>query len=195
MKELADGFRRFAAKADSKFYSSLIAGQHPHTMMISCSDSRIIPEHIFDAKPGEIFVLRNVGNLARTEESSVRACIDYAVKHLKVERTAVLAHNQCGAVKATEDKEHLDTEGLRKWLEQEEYTGSDLEEAEKAQAVRQLAKLREYPTVREATEAGRLELCAIYFHLEPISMETDRDGEWHLICSENPCPFCNFNMY
>ena len=88
MKELADGFRRFAAKADSKFYSSLIAGQHPHTMMISCSDSRIIPEHIFDAKPGEIFVLRNVGNLARTEESSVRACIDYAVKHLKVERIA-----------------------------------------------------------------------------------------------------------
>ena len=181
MKELADGFRRFAAKADSKFYSSLIAGQHPHTMMISCSDSRIIPEHIFDAKPGEIFVLRNVGNLARTEESSVRACIDYAVKHLKVGRIAVLAHNQCGAVKATEDKEHLDTEGLRKWLEQEEYTGSDLEEAEKAQAVRQLAKLREYPTVREATEAGRLELCAFYFHLEPISMETYRDGEWHLI--------------
>ena len=178
MKELADGFKRFAAKADRDFYSGLIAGQRPHTMMISCSDSRIIPEHIFDAKPGEIFILRNVGNLARTEESSVRACIDYAVKHLKVKRLAVLGHNQCGAVKATEDKEHLDTEGLKKWLEQEEYTGSDLEGAEKAQAVRQLTKLKEYPTVKEAFEAGRLELCALYFHLDPLSVETYEGGEW-----------------
>ena len=181
MKELADGFKRFAAKADRDLYSGLIAGQHPHTMMISCSDSRIIPEHIFDAKPGEIFILRNVGNLARTEESSVRACIDYALKHLKVKRIAVLAHNQCGAVKATENKEHLDTEGLKKWLEQEEYTGLDLEGAEKAQAVRQLAKLKEYQTVKEALEAGRLELCALYFHLDPISMETYEDGEWRAL--------------
>jgi len=179
MKELADGFKRFAAKADRDFYADLVAGQRPHTMMISCSDSRIIPEHIFDAKPGEIFILRNVGNLARTEESSVRACIDYAVKHLKVKRLAVLGHNQCGAVKATEDKEHLDTEGLRKWLDQEEYTGLDLEGAEKAQAVRQLVKLKEYPTVKEASEAGLLDLCALYFHLDPLSMETYEDGEWH----------------
>lgn len=178
MNELTEGFKRFAAKADQEFYSGLVAGQHPHTLMISCSDSRMIPEHIFDAKPGEIFILRNVGNLARTEESSVRACIDYAVKHLKVKRIAVLGHNQCGAVKATEDKEHLDTEGLKTWLEEEEYTGSDLEQAEKAQAVRQLAKLKEYPTVKEAFEAGRLELCALYFHLAPISIETYEDGEW-----------------
>lgn len=178
MNELTEGFKRFAAKADQEFYSGLLAGQHPHTLMISCSDSRIIPEHIFDAKPGEIFILRNVGNLARTEESSVRACIDYAVKHLKVKRIAVLGHNQCGAVKATEDKEHLDTEGLKTWLEEEEYTGSDLEQAEKAQAVRQLAKLKEYPTVKEAFETGRLEFCALYFHLDPISIETYEDGEW-----------------
>ena len=170
MKELTDGFKRFAAKADRKFYAGLKSGQNPHTMIISCSDSRIIPEHIFDARPGDIFLLRNVGNLARTEESSVRACIDYAVRHLKVKRLAVLAHNQCGAVKATEDKEHLDTEGLKKWLEQEEYTGSDLEEAEKAQAVRQLAKLKKYQTVNEAIESGTLELCALYFGLDPLSM-------------------------
>lgn len=181
MKELADGFKRFAAKADRDFYADLVAGQRPHTMMISCSDSRIIPEHIFDAKPGEIFILRNVGNLARTEESSVRACIDYAVKHLKVKRIAVLGHNQCGAVKATENKEHLDTEGLIKWLEQEEYTGSDLEQAEKAQAVRQLEKLKEYKTVKETLEKRDLELCALYFHLDPLSLEIYENDEWRNI--------------
>lgn len=178
MLELKEGFRRFSAKADHAFYAGLVAGQHPHTMIISCSDSRIIPEYIFDAEPGEIFVLRNVGNLARTEESSVQACIDYAIRHLNVKKIAVLAHNQCGAVKATEHKEHLDTEGLKKWLEQEEYTGSGLEAAEKNQAVRQLAKLSEYTTVKEATKDGHLELCALYFHLEPISLEIYEDGKW-----------------
>ncbi len=181
MKEITEGFRRFAANADRKLYSTLTAGQHPHTMMISCSDSRIIPEQIFDAGPGEIFMLRNVGNLARTEESSVRSCIDYAVKHLKVKRIIVLAHNQCGAVKATEDKGHLDTEGLKTWLEQEEYTGSDLEQAEKAQALRQLSKLKKYPAVKEATEEERLELYALYFHLDPISMEIYEEGKWRIL--------------
>ncbi len=182
MKELAEGFKRFASKADRQLYGDLLAGQHPHTMMISCSDSRIIPEHIFDAGPGELFMLRNVGNLARIEESSVQACIDYAVKHLKVKRIALLAHNQCGAVKATANKGHLDTEGLRKWLEQEEYAGPDLEQAEKAQAVRQLTKLSEYKTVREVAASGELELCALYFRLDPISMETYEDGKWRSLC-------------
>ncbi|MDD4160550.1 MAG: carbonic anhydrase [Synergistaceae bacterium] len=181
MKELKDGFKRFAAKADREFYAGLNSAQHPHTMIISCSDSRIIPEYIFDAKPGEIFVLRNVGNLARTEESSVRACIDYAVRHLKVKRLAVLAHNQCGAVKATEDKEHLDTEGLIKWLEKEEYTGDSLAEAEKAQAVRQLGKLMEYPAVKDAFETKKLEICAFYFNLDPISLEVFENGSWRNI--------------
>ena len=181
MLELKEGFKRFAAKADRDFYAGLVAGQHPHTLVICCSDSRIIPEYIFDAKPGEIFILRNVGNLARIEESSVQACIDYAVKHLKVRKIAILAHNQCGAVKATEHKEHLDTEGLKKWLEQEEYTGVDLEAAEKNQAVRQLVKLSEYTTVKDASKTGHLELCAFYFRLDPISLEIYEDGKWRFL--------------
>jgi len=181
MLELKEGFKRFAAKADNDFYAGLVAGQHPHTLVICCSDSRIIPEYIFDAKPGEIFILRNVGNLARIEESSVQACIDYAIKHLKVKKIAVLAHNQCGAVKATEHKEHLDTEGLKKWLEQEEYTGANLETAEKNQAVRQLVKLSEYTTVKEALKADNLELCSLYFRLNPISLEIYEEGKWRLI--------------
>ena len=181
MLELKEGFKRFAAKANNDFYAGLVAGQHPHTLVICCSDSRIIPEYIFDAKPGEIFILRNVGNLARIEESSVQACIDYAIKHLKVKKIAVLAHNQCGAVKATEHKEHLDTEGLKKWLEQEEYTGTDLEAAEKSQAVRQLVKLSEYTTVKDASKTGQLEQCAFYFRLDPISLEIYEDGKWRFL--------------
>ena len=84
MKELIEGYKHFAATADKDFYSELTKGQKPHTLVISCSDSRIIPEEIFSAKPGEIFVLRNVGNLAKTDESSVQACIDYAVLHLGI---------------------------------------------------------------------------------------------------------------
>ena len=79
---------------------------------------------------------------------------------------------------------NMELEGIsldKKWLEQEEYTGADLEQAEKAQAVRQLAKLSKYETVREALASGKLELCALYFRLDPISMETYEDGEWRAL--------------
>lgn len=181
MTELTEGFKRFAANADQEFYSGLVKGQQPHTLMISCSDSRIIPEQIFDAKPGEIFVLRNVGNLARIEESSVQSCIDYAVKHLGVKRIAVLGHNQCGAVKATEHKAHLDTDGLREWLKQEEFDGENLVCAEKAHAIRQLNKILAYPIVKKEVADGKLEVCTLYFSMNPVSMEIYEEGGWHLL--------------
>ena len=181
MKELIEGYKHFAATADKDFYSELTKGQKPHTLVISCSDSRIIPEEIFSAKPGEIFVLRNVGNLAKTDESSVQACIDYAVLHLGVKNIVVLGHSCCGAVKASEHKEHLDTSGLRSWLAEEEYLGDSTEAAEKAQALRQLDKLLNYPAVKEKIAADNLTLQTMYFGLSPLKMEVYREGEWREI--------------
>ena len=181
MKELIEGYKHFAATADKDFYSELTKGQKPHTLVISCSDSRIIPEEIFSAKPGEIFVLRNVGNLAKTDESSVQACIDYAVLHLGIKNIVVLGHSCCGAVKASEHKEHLDTSGLRSWLAEEEYRGDSTESAEKDQTLRQLDKLLKYPAVQEKIASGSLTLQAMYFALSPLKMEVYREGEWREI--------------
>ncbi len=75
----------------------LASGQHPHTIVLSCSDSRVPPEVLFDQKLGEIFVVRTAGEAI--EPTSI-ASIEYAVEHLGVKNILVMGHTQCGAVKA-----------------------------------------------------------------------------------------------
>lgn len=83
-----------ASKAD---ITRLSAGQHPHTIVLSCSDSRVPPEVLFDQKLGEIFVVRTAGEAI--EPTSI-ASIEYAVEHLGAKNILVMGHTQCGAVKA-----------------------------------------------------------------------------------------------
>lgn len=83
-----------ASKAD---IARLASGQHPHTIVLSCSDSRVPPEVLFDQKLGEIFVVRTAGEAI--EPTSI-ASIEYAVEHLGAKNILVMGHTQCGAVKA-----------------------------------------------------------------------------------------------
>ena len=75
----------------------LVSGQSPYAIILSCADSRVVPESIFDANAGEIFVLRVAGNIANT---STIASIEYAVAHLGTKLILVLGHESCGAVTA-----------------------------------------------------------------------------------------------
>ena len=77
--------------------SSLVSGQSPYAIILSCADSRVIPESIFDANAGQIFVCRVAGNIANT---STIASIEYAVAHLGTKLIMVLGHESCGAVTA-----------------------------------------------------------------------------------------------
>ena len=76
----------------------LIKGQHPKLLVITCSDSRVIPEFIFNSSLGEIFVIRTAGNVVNEGEL---ATVEYAIEHLKVEHIVVLGHTHCGAIHAT----------------------------------------------------------------------------------------------
>lgn len=76
---------------------TLVNGQSPYAIVLSCADSRVIPESIFNANPGELFVVRVAGNIANT--SSI-ASIEYAVAHLRTQLIVVLGHESCGAVTA-----------------------------------------------------------------------------------------------
>jgi carbonic anhydrase len=82
---------------DKKIRESLITGQDPYAIVLSCADSRVVPESIFDANAGELFVLRVAGNIANT---STIASIEYAVAHLGTKLIVVLGHESCGAVTA-----------------------------------------------------------------------------------------------
>lgn len=100
---LEDGNQRFVNdKLDGKLQDStrrnlLIAGQEPFAIILSCADSRVVPELVFDTGLGELFVIRVAGNVANT--SSI-ASIEYAVAHLNSQVIIVLGHESCGAVTA-----------------------------------------------------------------------------------------------
>ena len=76
----------------------LSAGQHPFAVVLCCSDSRVAPEIIFDQKLGDLFVIRNAGNVV---DEDVLGSIEYAVEHLETSLVVVLGHSCCGAVTAT----------------------------------------------------------------------------------------------
>ena len=85
----------------------LIKGQHPYALIITCSDSRVIPEEIFSASLGELFVIRSAGNVINDGEL---ASIEYGLKHLNIQYVLVLGHTSCGAVHAAmhnEEGEYL----------------------------------------------------------------------------------------
>ncbi|MFA0889682.1 MAG: carbonic anhydrase [Synergistales bacterium] len=182
MERILDGYREFKKTADREAYGRLAKGQAPHTLVVSCSDSRIIPEAIFSAKPGELFVLRNVGNVCRLDDPSVACAVEYAVNHLKVGSLVVLAHSDCGAVKAVEHKEHLDSPGLVDWLCEECFDGCDLDSAIKASGIRQFERISTHPAVKAAVEAGHLEVGLLFFDLGTLGLARYNGKDWDRVC-------------
>lgn len=194
MDTLLQGYGRFRERADRDAYCALCSGQAPHSLVIICSDSRIVPEDIFDARPGELFVLRNVGNLARTDEPSVAAALDYALLHLGVKNVVVLAHTDCGAVKATRHPEHLDTEGLRLWLGEEHFDGADVEEGGRSQAAGPHPEIPPLQEARRRRKDVSLPVFLLYRDVQPGDLcqrpvGRSRNGLGDLQVDRSCCPY------
>jgi len=100
IKDLQEGNERYIEKTKNELKKH-IDGQNPRIAVLTCSDSRVIPEFIFNKKIGEIFVVRVAGNIAL--DTSVISSLEYAVDHLKIDLLIILAHSNCGAVKAAEE--------------------------------------------------------------------------------------------
>jgi carbonic anhydrase len=124
MSRLLEGVRRFRHEVYPRrrevYQEAASTPQHPHTLFITCADSRVDPELITQSGPGEIFVTRNVGNLVPAYGAmlgGVTTVIEYAVAALGVRHVVVCGHTDCGAMKALlhpQQAEHLRT--LKAWL-------------------------------------------------------------------------------
>ncbi|MDP1670650.1 MAG: carbonic anhydrase, partial [Alphaproteobacteria bacterium] len=107
--QLLDGYRQFKdahLAEQGALYRRLAQGQTPGVMMIACADSRVDPATIFNAGPGELFVVRNVANLVPPYEPGggyhgTSAAIEFAVEHLKVQDIVIMGHGQCGGIAAS----------------------------------------------------------------------------------------------
>ncbi len=185
---LRAGVERFRATARPRYsdlFQQLADGQAPHTLFITCSDSRINPNLITSTEPGELFIVRDVGNLvppaSETQASPGGAAIDYAVGILGVQKIVVCGHSGCGAVKALLSDEPLPAglKNLHAWLESTEardrirsYPKSlTPDEVGKLNALAQLDRLRAYPVVADKLASGELSLTAWFFDVKTGELE------------------------
>lgn len=190
-EHLIDGLRRFKRDvfpAYEEHYRSLVAhGQRPTTLFLGCADSRVVPDLLTSAAPGELFVLRNVGNLVppfEPEQSyhGVAASIEFGVALLQVKDLVVCGHSHCGAVRALYERPpgaaSAATPHIDKWLDLARPaqlpgppTPESLRRTEKRSIVLQLERLLTYPIVRERVEAGDLCLHGWYYLIEDGSVQ------------------------
>jgi carbonic anhydrase len=190
---LIAGFKRFRKKyfqengAGHSVYQRLAsAGQAPKTLLIGCSDSRVDPAILTGAAPGDIFVVRNVGNIVPPHESfevgfhGTSSALEFAVVNLKVDNIIILGHRQCGGIRALMSEPtgkgdsfigqwmHIVSEARQKVLA--EHSGVDEEAqlrfAEMESLKISLRNLHTFPFVRDAIKSRQMNVMGIYFDLE-----------------------------
>ena len=161
---LTKGNMEFVHKYDIGRLKELQKGQSPHSCVITCSDSRVCPEHIFNADLGDIFVIRTAGNVV--VDPTVLGSIEYAVAHLKVPVVVVLGHSNCGALTAAMgDAPDGNAGKMVRYLQEMDMEG-DLDDLVVRNIHRQIDELRNLSSVvRDAESAGDTSLVGAVYDL------------------------------
>jgi carbonic anhydrase len=198
IEQLIEGHQNFQqnfAREQSDYLRKLAeVGQSPDTLMVSCSDSRVIPELITSAAPGQLFIVRNVGNMVppyATRNMTVGSALEYAIEHLGIKHIVVLGHYGCGAMAALRNvfgpggkKEQgpLPDTPLLTWLQYAEAsfheavqkgvldTDQWLDTLVEENVLQQLSNMSEYPVVRTAVEKGGVSLHAWTYALDETAL-------------------------
>jgi len=190
LNELIDGYRRFRDSdwsLERERWSELSEGQSPRVMILSCADSRVDPSHIFDARPGEMFVVRNIAALTPPYETTsgyhgVSAALEFAVTQLEVEEILVMGHGMCGGCSAAltgtfDDRRPGHGQFIADWVRmldrardkvRARHTELDREaflDMEYEAVKVSLANLRTFPWIRDREQAGKLTLHGAHFSI------------------------------
>src|SRR5579871_6705359 len=172
-------FRRHVRPGYRKQFAHLALGQRPDTLFVACSDSRVVPNTFASADPGDLFVIRNVGNLIPPPGAcSEAAAIEFALSYLQVKDIIVCGHSDCGAIRALSSGASRVPPHLRHWLRHGRTAvmayrrGRRLDKSlepnntlSQINVLQQIEHLRSYPEVRRRTLAGALRLHGWWFDL------------------------------
>jgi len=192
----------------SELYAKLTQdGQSPKALMISCADSRVVPEQIMQAQPGDLFVCRNAGNMVppfATQNGGVSSTVEYAVAALGVRDIIVCGHSDCGAMKALSEPANLvGMPNVAAWLRHgsaaEHVVNTcygELEGQERLRAislenvVAQIAHLRTHPSVAAALARGEMALHGWFvdIHAGQILGYDGRAGLFSPLREDEPLP-------
>lgn len=186
MQKLVQGIHQFQANvfgSQRELFERLAVGQHPETLFITCSDSRINPNLLTQTDPGELFILRNAGNIVPpygAANGGEGATIEFAVAALGVRDVIVCGHSHCGAVKGLLEPEGLkDLPAVRNWLGHAEATHRIIREkyadrsgpallttAVEENVLVQLENLRTHPAIASKLAIGKLNLHGWVYKIE-----------------------------
>jgi carbonic anhydrase len=185
MDALIRGYRQFRRemwpRERERFRSLSQRGQRPRALVIACSDSRVDPQMIFSAAPGELFVVRNVANLVPpyapdASYHGTSAALEFGVRELEVQQIIVMGHALCGGAQALLDRtpSHV-RDFVDPWMKIAEAARQRSIEHETAEARQQaceheiirvsIENLKTFPWIRQAVEAGRLTVHGCYFDI------------------------------
>jgi len=190
-------FQKSYFSKEEDFFRRLSEGQSPEVLFVTCADSRIDPNLVTQSRPGELFIVRNVGNIippydAIKDKNSVAAAIEFAVLNLKVKDIIVCGHSNCGAMQAlyTEGKELNNMPHLRDWLHLADsvkdivlrnYSEASEEirqrVTEEENILFQLNNIQTYPFVLDALNTGALHLHGWYYNIATGSIYSYNSSE------------------
>lgn len=176
-------FRKGLLPEYRKAFARLALGQKPDALFIACSDSRVAVNVFASTDPGDLFVVRNIGNMVpplediggETEDSSV-AALEFALNNLSVPSIVICGHSECGAMEAIAGgRKNVKTPNLRNWLrfgdlawQRCQAKGSELaphNHLSQENVLLQVEHLKSYPQVRERIAAKKLQIHALWFEL------------------------------
>lgn len=190
MKKLIEGIVEFRQKVQKDYresFGKLAIGQSPDTLFIACSDSRVVPNTFASTNPGDLFVLRNVGNLippcdvhgVSTSDESEAAAIEYAVINLKVSDIIICGHSECAAMRALiNNRKTVETPNLKSWLRhgdpamEQLKAGINLDSSlaehnqlSQLNVLLQMENVKSYPAVAKRIEEGTLTIHGWWFDI------------------------------
>ena len=185
MQEIIDGFLKFQRDvfpARKELFRKLATSQTPRTLFISCSDSRMVPELVTQREPGDLFVIRNAGNIVPSfgpEPGGVSATVEYAVAALGVTDVVICGHSDCGAMTAVATCKCLDhMPAVANWLryadsaklvnESRDHASEHerIDSMVRENVIAQLNNLKTHPSVALALAQGRLKLHGWVYDIE-----------------------------
>ena len=190
MQALIDGFLKFQSEAfpqRSDLFKHLATTQHPGTLFITCSDSRVVPELLTQQEPGELFVIPNAGNIVPSyspHPGGVSATVEYAVAVLGVTDIVICGHSDCGAMTAVATCKCMDhLPAVSGWLQHAESAkvinesrvhandAAKVSSMVRENVIAQLANIQTHPSVRLAQEKGVLNLHGWVYDIESGSID------------------------
>ncbi|MDB6042403.1 MAG: carbonic anhydrase [Gammaproteobacteria bacterium] len=211
MKKLINGivdFRKNVRHTVKETFALLALGQRPDTLFIACSDSRVVPNLFASSDPGDLFVIRNVGNLippysereSLSGYGSEAAAIEFALRTLPVSEVVVCGHSECGAIGALAHRHAHDAipedpafkgwirhgEGSLRQLNAGAQLGAHLErhnQLSQLNVLEQLEHLKTYPGVQDRLSQGNLRLHGWWFDIKEADVYEyeQSEGRFHLI--------------